>query len=79
MSSKVKRASVEFIKLYCDCRLPGSYDDIVVCDRCGRWFHYRCVCFVISRAGDYSCVVAAHTGSDTALLCNYFAGQSKDS
>ena len=25
MSSKVKRASVEFIKLYCGCRLPGAF------------------------------------------------------
>ena len=36
MSSKVKRAckpSGEFIKLYCDCRLPGSNDDMVACDR----------------------------------------------
>ena len=42
MSSKVKRAckpSGKFIKLYCDCRLPGSYDDMVACDRCGKWFH----------------------------------------
>ena len=52
MSSKVKRACEplgEFSKLYCDCRLPGSYDDMVACDRCGKWFHYMCVGFVASR------------------------------
>ena len=58
MSSKVKRAckpSGELIKLYCDCRLPGSYDDMVACNRCGKWFHYICVGFVASRAGDWYC------------------------
>ena len=50
----MKRAcklSGEFIKLYCDRRLPGSYDEMVACDRCGKWFHYMCVGFVASRAG----------------------------
>ena len=58
MSSKVKRAcktSGDFIKLYCDSRLPGSYDDMVACDRCGKWFHYMCVGIVASCSGDKYC------------------------
>ena len=44
--------------VYCDCRLPGSYDDGYCClhvtDAAGG-FIIRCVSFVASRAGDWLC------------------------
>ena len=30
------------ISVYCHCRLPESYDNMICCDLCDDWFHYRC-------------------------------------
>ncbi len=46
------RPSVSFIHLYCDCRLPESFDDVVACDGCDRWFHHQCVGFDASLVSD---------------------------
>lgn len=43
-SYKVERANkaeVTFIPLYCDCRLPECSDNLVACDTCNSWYHYR--------------------------------------
>ena len=33
-----------FIPVYCICGLPESYDsDMISCDRCEQWFHFRCM------------------------------------
>lgn len=31
------------IKVYCYCQMPEQYDVKISCDRCNRWYHYRCV------------------------------------
>ena len=31
------------IKLYCTCLMPETYDDMIACDVCERWFHLKCV------------------------------------
>ena len=32
------------ISLYCHCRMPEEYDDVMVCcDTCNRWYHTKCV------------------------------------
>ena len=45
-SKKVHRCRKKhlFIPVYCICGLPESYDsDMISCDRCGQWFHFRCM------------------------------------
>ena len=45
------------IRLYCDGRLPESFDNVVACDGCDNWFHYRCVHvdFNTCHVGDWFC------------------------
>ena len=31
------------IEVYCSCRMPETYDDMVECDTCGDWYHLKCV------------------------------------
>jgi hypothetical protein len=31
------------ILLYCNCRMPETYGNMVACDRCERWYHLKCV------------------------------------
>ena len=31
------------VKLYCKCRMPEEYDDMVCCDVCDRWYHFQCL------------------------------------
>ncbi|KAK3930203.1 Protein FAR-RED IMPAIRED RESPONSE 1 [Frankliniella fusca] len=42
---KIKELSLsETVEISCTCRLPSNFDDeMVVCDRCGQWFHVSCV------------------------------------
>ena len=29
-------------KLYCECLMPDTWDDMVMCDVCDMWFHLKC-------------------------------------
>ena len=31
------------INIYCSCKMPETYDDMVECENCEEWFHVRCV------------------------------------
>ena len=31
------------ITLYCSCKMPECVDDMVQCDNCTEWFHFKCV------------------------------------
>ena len=45
-SKKVHRCRRKhlFIPVYCICGLPEPHDsDMISCDRCGQWFHFRCM------------------------------------
>ena len=37
-----------FIPLYCTCGLPESYDDMIQCDSCDQWYHFKCMNIKIS-------------------------------
>jgi hypothetical protein len=44
--SKAVRFRKEFehceIELFCHCFMPESWDDMIECDLCGKWFHVKC-------------------------------------
>ena len=32
------------VHTYCLCRMPETFDsDMVACDKCDEWYHYKCV------------------------------------
>ena len=35
--------------------LPDSYNNIVACDHCDKWFHHKSVNYVIANLGDWLC------------------------
>ena len=49
-SSKACKPSVSFIRLYCDYKLPESFDNVVACDGCDK-----CVNFTSHHIGDWFC------------------------
>ena len=38
-----ERFSSIVITIYCPCLRPDSYDEMVQCDTCNVWYHYKCV------------------------------------
>ena len=37
-------STVQYIEVFCKCRMPDYYDErMVCCDGCERWFHISCV------------------------------------
>ena len=47
---QARKASVKMIKLfhiaipsYCDCGGPDSMDEMIQCDSCDQWWHFKCV------------------------------------
>ncbi len=41
------------ISLYCVCQLPESFDDnMIMCDSCENWFHFKCVNITTSNTPD---------------------------
>ena len=41
---KVK-CKIQFVALHCydNCKLPESYDNLLGCDSCDQWYHYKCI------------------------------------
>ena len=54
-SARACKPSVSFVRLYCDCKVPESFDNVVACDGCDKWFHYKCVNFPARHIGDWFC------------------------
>ena len=48
-------SKISFIPLYCHCRLPESFDDLVACEKCNKWYHHKCVQFENTHCGDWFC------------------------
>ena len=45
------------IVIYCHCRRPDSYDeDMIQCDGCGLWLHYKCAKIIKAPEGDWFCL-----------------------
>ena len=42
-SAHINIRRVATIPVYCTCKMPESLDNMVECERCFQWFHYRCV------------------------------------
>ncbi len=36
---------ISIVPLNCNCRLPDTFDNVVGCDNCQKWYHYKCVGF----------------------------------
>ena len=44
-----------FIKVYCICGLPESYDShMIECEECQKWFHFKCM-KLTSEPGTWVC------------------------
>lgn len=45
----------DIMSVYCHCRLPHSFDNMVDCDCCKKWFHHRCVSCKDDEAEEWFC------------------------
>ena len=40
---KKSRLKHVFVKVYCFCKRPECYDNMIECEGCSTWFHFKCV------------------------------------
>ena len=40
--SKIEQLSRQRDELHCTCGMPETFDDMVKCDLCEKWFHLSC-------------------------------------
>ena len=57
-----KTAAIQEVPLYCTCLLPASYDNLVQCSMCHKWFHMKCVGFT-QEHNDWMCIHCRHIDS----------------
>ena len=43
------------ITIYCMCKRPDSFEDMVMCDKCSEWYHYRCAKIRKEPVGNWFC------------------------
>ena len=49
------------IPVYCPCLRPDSFDQMIQCDRCDVWHHYKCVNIKEAPRGDWFCPACSWT------------------
>ena len=52
--SRKKRAD-EKIRLYCNCFMPDTWDNMIMCDSCDGWFHFKCINQLPSKKEELFC------------------------
>ena len=43
------------IVVYCPCKKPDSFQNMIQCDQCGVWFHYTCAKVIKAPDDDWFC------------------------
>ena len=43
------------IVMYCPCKKPDSFQNMIQCDQCGVWFHYTCAKVIKAPDDDWFC------------------------
>ena len=58
-SSRPKKSGEEddvtVVQVFCDCRLPSSYGNLIQCEACSAWFHLRCFGLAEDFKGNFMC------------------------
>ena len=44
------------IEVSCKCQRPDSYQDMIECDKCDKWYHLNCARLTTIPEGDWYCV-----------------------
>ena len=66
--SRKKRADKK-IHLYCNCFMPDIWDNMIMCDSCEGWFHFKCIHHLPSKKEEWFC-------SDCVYIYIYIYTQS---
>jgi hypothetical protein len=43
------------IPAHCICRRPDSYNEMILCEECNRWYHFKCADVKAVPSGDWFC------------------------
>ena len=59
------------IATLCECKLPEEYDNMILCDLCGKWFHFGCVGYdtSISTSNEWLCRLCTPPAAKKPKLC----------
>jgi hypothetical protein len=57
------------IATLCECKLPEEYDNMILCDLCGKWFHFGCVGYDTSISNEWLCRLCTPPAAKKPKLC----------
>lgn len=52
---QTRRFPAESVNIFCHCKMPEEYGDMIQCDDCNEWYHLKCVGINTSVAGNWTC------------------------
>ncbi len=57
-AANVKRAEFQHIAIiiYCPCKRPDSFEDMIQCNQCNTWYHKSCAKVTKDPLGDWFCI-----------------------
>ena len=55
-----KKRSDTIVKLYCKCLMPDTWDNMILCDCCEGWFHFKCVDLPATKLEQWFCSDCVH-------------------
>ena len=55
-----KESADRKIRLFCKCFMPETWDNMIMCDNCEEWFHYKCINQLSSKEQEWFCYVCVH-------------------
>ena len=71
VNTAINLQAIVFKNMLCECKLSEEYDNMILCDLCGQWFHFRCVKYdtSLSTSNELLCRLCTPPAAKKPKMC----------